>query len=165
MEEILSWSVVSELVPELAPTTRIQLQGLFGAFTWRSDFWLLCCGVFCFFWIVALIWVIKDVNARTDSLGFQFLSILFILLLTPVFGLPLYMACRPQGWKWDKTLWRQILLAKLQECENCHSTVPIEHDCCVSCGHVLKVACRECWEVYARGYAYCPFCGAPHLDE
>ncbi|MDR2415585.1 MAG: hypothetical protein LBD75_03050 [Candidatus Peribacteria bacterium] len=72
--------------------------------------------------------------------------------------MPLYIACRPQGWKWDKTLWRQSLLASLQECENCHSLSTIEHTCCVACGESLKISCRECGEWYSSAYGYCPFC-------
>jgi hypothetical protein len=115
-------------------------------------------GILCFFWIVSLIWVIKDVNARSNKRGFQLFAVLVVLFLTPLFGLPLYIACRPQGWKWDKTPWRQSLIASLQECENCHTLNPIEHTCCAVCGERLKVPCRECEEWYSCGYGYCPFC-------
>lgn len=134
-------------------------------FTGWGDGWLIGALLFCFFWVTALIWVIKDVNARSDNLGFQFISVVFVLVLTPLLGLPLYLALRPQGWKWDKTPWRHALLAKLQTCKNCHQLMPVEYDCCVQCGCALKVVCRECGAFYADEYEYCPFCGAPHLDD
>jgi hypothetical protein len=132
-------------------------------FTAWNDIWLLGGLLFFFFWIVALIWVIKDVNARSQNLGFQFLAVVMILLFTPLLGLPLYIACRPQGWKWDKTPWRTALLASLQECGNCHTLNPVEHTCCTACGDTLKTECRECEEWYAYSYGYCPFCWAPHI--
>jgi RNA polymerase subunit RPABC4/transcription elongation factor Spt4 len=162
MDEMLSWSVVSEIV---SLTWAQTLQEVFETFTWRNNIRIILGGAFCFFWIVAMIWVIKDSNARSDNLGFQFISILFILVLTPVFGLPLYIACRPQGRKWDKRPWRQALLTQLQACKNCHHLTSTDHDCCTHCGHILKVECRECHEFYANDYEYCPRCGAPHLDE
>jgi multisubunit Na+/H+ antiporter MnhG subunit len=70
-------------------------------------------------WIAALIWVIKDANARSSSFWFQFLSAIIVLLFTPVFGILLYVAIRPQGWKWDKTAWRDTLFQQTQICENC----------------------------------------------
>jgi hypothetical protein len=114
---------------------------------------------------VSLIRVIKDANARSSSGGFQFVSILMILFLTPIFGLPLYYACRPQGWKWDKTPRRQALLASLQVCENCHTLNSIAYTCCATCGEKLKTECRECAEWYVSSYEYCPFCGAPNIDK
>ena len=162
MEEFLSWSIVTELV---STGEHQAIQGVFEAFTWWNDAWFALGGVFCFFRLLALIWVIKDANARSDNRGFQFLAAIFVLVLTPVFWLPLYIACRPQGRKRDKTPRRQASLTKLQECENCKSLVPREHDCCINCGDALKVECRECSEFYAHEYAYCPRCGAPHLEK
>jgi RNA polymerase subunit RPABC4/transcription elongation factor Spt4 len=143
----------------------MEIQTFFEELIAGWDVWRIGAGILCFFWVVALIRVVKDVNARSDNLGSHFLAIVFILVFTPVFGLPLYLACRPQGRKWDKTLWREALLTQLQVCENCHSLVPVSHDCCVHCGSALKVECRECEEWYAVGYEYCPFCWAPHLEE
>jgi len=85
--------------------------------------------------------------------------------LTPIFGLPLYIAFRPQGWKWDTTVWREALLTQLQICPNCQNLNASEHVCCVYCGERLQVTCRECGKAYASAYEYCPECGAPHLEN
>jgi RNA polymerase subunit RPABC4/transcription elongation factor Spt4 len=162
MEEFLSWTRVEDSV--VASWHQI-FQQLFWEFSWWNDIWLVLGVLFCLWRIISLFRVIKDVNARSSNLGFQFLALVFVLVLTPVLGLPLYIACRPQWWKWDKTPRRQALLANLQVCENCQNLVPIDHDCCVSCGYALKVECRECSEYYASVYEYCPFCGAPHLKD
>ncbi|MDR3168411.1 MAG: hypothetical protein LBU27_01235 [Candidatus Peribacteria bacterium] len=122
-------------------------------------------GIFCFFWIVALIWVIKDSNARSEQLGFQFFAVIIVIVLTPIFGLPLYIACRPQGRKRDKSDRRAALLATLQTCQNCGALNPIDHTCCTRCGDVLSQTCRECGESYSRSYDYCPICGAPNIEK
>ncbi|MDR2541528.1 MAG: hypothetical protein LBD11_07420 [Candidatus Peribacteria bacterium] len=137
---------------------REQISGL-------TDIWLVVGGVFCFFWILALIWVIKDSNARSENLGFQFFAAVIVVILTPVFGLPLYIACRPQGRKRDKSEWRQALLANLQACPNCEVLNSIENSCCVACGDALKQTCRECGESYSNSYDYCPICGAPNIEK
>lgn len=127
--------------------------------------WLSVVLLLFFFWIVALIWTVKDSAARSDSFWFQFFSILLVIVLTPFLWLPLYIAYRPQGFKWDKSPWRTALLDKMQMCGNCKILNPIEHVCCVSCGDRLKHNCRECDELYAMQYEYCPFCGAPNIEK
>jgi hypothetical protein len=157
-------NVVSDVVTDFRLPVENLREFFSGDFIAWNDVWLVGGLIFFFFWIVILIWVIKDVNARSQSFGFQLLAVVFILFLTPLFGLPLYLACRPQGWKRDKTPWRQVALGTLQECKNCHTLNSVEHTCCIACGDVLKVECRECGEWYVRTYGYCPFCGAPNID-
>ena len=53
-------------------------------------------------WLSVLIRVIKDANARSSSFRFQLLAIFLVVAFTPVFWLMLYIAIRPQWWKWDK---------------------------------------------------------------
>lgn len=127
--------------------------------------WAVLVLLFFFFWIVSLIRVIKDAGSRSDHWLFLFFSILMVICLTPIFWLPLYIACRPQGFKWDKRPWRELSLASLQECSNCHDLNLLSHRCCVSCGDVLQHQCRECWENYSLSYDYCPFCWAPNIEH
>jgi len=118
-----------------------------------------------FLWIISLIWTIKDANARSWSFWFPFLSAIIVILLTPIFGLPLYIAIRPQWWNWDKTPWRNTLFQSIQVCENCGNFNNIEHAYCTSCWEILQNTCRECQNLYPKCYAYCPHCGAPRLEE
>jgi len=128
-------------------------------------FWLTLALIFFFFRIISLIWVIKDASSRSDSGTFLFFSMLMIICLTPIFWLPLYIACRPQGFKWDKRPWRDLSLASLQECSNCHELNLLNHKCCVFCWDSLQLQCRECWENYAFSYDYCPCCWAPNIEH
>ena len=115
--------------------------------------------------LAVLIWVIKDSNARSSSFWFQLLSVLLIIAFTPIFWLILYIAIRPQWWKWDKTQWRDTLFQKIQTCENCWEFNEINNLYCTSCWESLHTTCRECQTKYSKTYSYCPKCGAPHLEE
>ena len=116
-------------------------------------------------WLSALIWVIKDANARSWSFWFQLLAVFLIVAFTPVFGLILYIAIRPQWWKRDKTPWRYTLFQKTQICSNCWEFNCIDHLYCTSCWEILHTTCRECETKYSSNYAYCPNCWAPNLEE
>jgi hypothetical protein len=117
-----------------------------------------------FLWLLCIIYVVKDVSARTDSQFLQIISILFVTFLTPIVWLPLYWAIRPVWYKRDKTPWRDACLTSSIECESCGCLNPKEYDCCLQCGKKLKLKCKECDKEYPHNYHYCPYCGAPNLD-
>jgi len=48
-------------------------------------------------WISLLVWVYKDITNRTDNFFYQFISILIILIFTPIFWILIYLIIRP--WK------------------------------------------------------------------
>lgn len=127
---------------------------------------LLCVSiVVSFLWVCALIWAIKDASARSSSFGFVLLSALIVILLTPIFGLPLYIAIRPQWWKRDKAPRRDISFKTIQTCENCWIINSISHLYCTNCWEPLHTTCRECGSKYSKSYSYCPHCGAPRLED
>lgn len=115
--------------------------------------------------IIALIWTIKDSNARSWSMWFQFLSALIIVILGPIFGTLLYIAIRPQWWKRDKTPRRDVLFQNIQECDSCGHFNHLENTYCVNCWEYLRSECRECQSNYPKSYSYCPNCGAPNLPD
>lgn len=114
--------------------------------------------------LAILIRTIKDASARSSSFWFQLLAAFLIVGFTPIFWLLLYIAIRPQWWKWDKTPWRDTLFQKTQFCENCWEFNQIDHLYCTSCWESLHTICRECQNKYSKSYAYCPKCWAPRLE-
>ena len=112
-----------------------------------------------------LIRTIKDASARSSSFRFQLLAIFLVVAFTPIFWLILYIAIRPQWWKWDKTPWRDMLFQKSQICSNCWEYNCIDHLYCTSCWETLHTTCRECETKYSNNYSYCPNCGAPYIEE
>ena len=131
----------------------------------QSSFWFRTAIIIFLVRLAILIRTIKDASARSSSFWFQLLSVLLIIGFTPVLWLLLYIAIRPQWWKWDKTPWRDTLFQKSQICENCWEFNQINHLYCTSCWESLHVSCRECQNKYSKTYSYCPNCGAPHLEE
>lgn len=109
-------------------------------------------------WIFAVIWTLRDAMARSESLGFQFFSALLVALLSPVIGLPLYLAIRPLTYKWERGYWKEVLQANAIFCPHCENLVNPQHKACVYCGEALKTSCKECETQYYRGYFYCPEC-------
>ena len=150
-----SWSLFAEVSP----------QTFLSAVSSLDYFRLVGMVVLFFFWIVALIWTVKDAAARSDRFAFQLFAVVIVIIFTPILWLPLYIACRPQWFKWDKVPWREALLEKMQSCENCHGLNNIDHSCCVYCWDRLTHECRECSQEYSLGYSYCPFCWAPNIEK
>ena len=112
-----------------------------------------------------LIWTIKDASARSSSFWFQLLSVFLIVGFTPVVWLLLYIAIRPQWWKWDKTSWRDTLYQTTQICDNCEEFNDIHNLYCTKCGESLHSTCHECQSKISNNYSYCPNCGAPRLES
>ena len=131
----------------------------------HSNIWLWASLLLFFLWLIALIRVIKDSNARSSSFAFQLLSALLVIAFTPILWLLIYIAIRPQWRKWDKTKRRDIAFQNIQICENCWNFNKSDNLFCTSCWEILKVSCRECQNKYSSSYAYCPECGAPNLSE
>jgi hypothetical protein len=115
--------------------------------------------------LAALIRVVKDSNARSSSFWFQLLAVFLVIAFTPIFWILLYIAIRPQWWKWDKTPRRYTMFLNTQICENCWEFNQLNNSYCTSCWENLHISCRECSSKYSKSYSYCPNCWAPHLEE
>lgn len=109
-------------------------------------------------WILSVIWVLRDASARSESVGYQLFSALLIVFLTPIIGLPLYLAFRPLVYKWEKRLWRESLEQNLVICPHCQNLNNVSHMMCVWCGEPLQVECKQCHCKYQGYFAYCPEC-------
>lgn len=64
-----------------------------------SDKELLLFLIVSLFWLLCVIWVLRDATARSESVGYQLFSALLVVLLSPVIGLPIYLAFRPLTYK------------------------------------------------------------------
>lgn len=122
-------------------------------------------GIILFVWVVAILWTMKDIAARSNSVLVQVLCILLVGLWTPVVGLPLYLLFRPVRYKWDRLGWREALALQIIQCYACGTKNPLFHDYCVGCGSELTVKCKECKHHYQLHYEYCSSCGAPNTEE
>ena len=122
-------------------------------------------GVALFLWVIAILWTMKDIAARTKNIWIQILCILLVGVGTPLVGLPLYLLFRPVRYKRDRMARREAQALQVVQCYGCGSRNPLFHDYCVSCGSELTVKCKQCKHHYQLHYEYCPSCGAPNTEE
>lgn len=134
------------------------------ALTGYSEIQLLGLAIIALLWIGAICWTLRDAIARSDSLGYQFFSALLVTFLSPLIGLPLYLAFRPLCYKRERGYRREALMQNVVFCPHCENLVDKTHNACVYCGESLKTECKECHTSYYRGYLYCPECGAPNIE-
>ena len=110
-------------------------------------------------WLTALVWVLKDSMARSNSLWFHLLSVILVTLLTPVFGLPLYLAIRPIYYHPRKYFGRNLLYALTVPCPQCQTINDKNNYYCTCCGRDLSHQCDFCGTYFAVGDDFCYHCG------
>lgn len=123
--------------------------------------WILLIWLFVFFRVYSLLWVAKDISRRTSHTGMQILSIIVIVIFTPIIWLPIYFLIRPIQRK-DMLLQQEELLDYLESqtiiCQACGGVNAYEYEFCVFCGEKIKHVCSWCKKQYAINYLYCPYC-------
>lgn len=117
-----------------------------------------------FLWIISIIRTARDISRRTSNIFFQVICVLFVTLLTPIIGLPIYWAIRPIVFQNDRIPRREATASQLIVCHNCKTLNPKEYSCCVACGEHLKTKCKQCNTEYPHDYLYCNNCGAPNIE-
>ncbi len=153
VQNLDTWSTVTSFISQYIP--------FFSQYT-DTEFFFFC--LIALVWIMVVIWVFRDAIARSNSWFYQFISVLLVVLLTPIFWLPIYLAFRPLVYKWERRLWRESLELNICECQHCWSLNKDTSRMCVWCWECLFVECKECHKEYNNSYSYCPNCWAPNLE-
>lgn len=126
-------------------------------------------------WIALLLWVMKDISNRTDSILLQVLSIFIILFLTP-FGIFIYLLIRPGQTLFEKyydeieynlETFNQLMEEKNKEneegaeitCSKCDERIYNDFKFCPKCKIVLKNECISCGKLLNTDWKLCPYCG------
>lgn len=124
-------------------------------------------------WIAILVWVIKDINNRTSNILLQIVSILTVLVLTPLWVF-IYLLIRP-----GKTLFERYYeeieenldtfsaiieenTKNLQDgnhCHKCESPVSPDFKFCPNCKESLSVSCKWCEKDILISWKVCAYCG------
>lgn len=131
---------------------------------WFEQLYTAVVAFFIFLWIITIVWVAKDISARTNSSLLQVISILLVTFLTPIIGLPLYHIIKPIGYKKDKLPRREACLTNSTPCQNCGMLNAKEHKCCINCWKKILIKCKECSTEYPHNYQYCYKCGGPNIE-
>jgi hypothetical protein len=124
-------------------------------------------------WIALLIWVTKDIVNRTTSVILQIISILIILLWTPL-GIFIYLLIRPSKTlfekyhnevEWNLDVMEWIIEEKNKDfwdalhCFSCESPILPAFKFCPTCKTELKVDCKWCEKHIYKNWKLCPYCG------
>lgn len=117
-----------------------------------------------FIWAWSILWVTKDISARTDNIWYQMLSIMLIIFFTPIFWLPLYILIRPIYYKYEKNWRKEALALNVIYCKNCDSINLRDYKFCISCWTNLRIQCKECKNFYPWNQEYCENCWAPNIE-
>ncbi len=125
-------------------------------------------------WIAIIVWVIRDITNRSDSFFLQFLSIIIVLIWTPLW-IFIYLLIRP-----TKTLFERYyediesnldwlahsIKSKLKDrkddtinCPGCNYPIDNTFKFCPNCNCELKYKCRECKKKIDKTWKVCAHCG------
>lgn len=131
-------------------------------------------------WISIIVWVMRDITNRTDSIIIQFFALFIVLVGTP-FGVFIYLLIRP-----TKTLFESYyeeveqnldLLAntikdKLGDkednnctCPKCNYPIDTAYKFCPNCKEELKYECRKCEKKIDKSWKVCAHCGVKNPYE
>lgn len=126
-----------------------------------------------FLWCAIIIWVIRDVSMRGGGFLWQLFSVLLILFLTPILGLPLYLLIRPtlNLYSYDENIpdtpassyQGETEVLPKTHCPQCTSPVETDFIFCPYCQHSLKTSCTACNKMIRSDWKICPYCG--HRSE
>jgi len=127
---------------------------------------------FLIIWWALLIWVIRDITNRTNNVLLLILSVLTILLLSPLW-IFIYLIIRPNKTLFEKSynnlednieLLNQMVQEKAEQleyethCFNCWDLVKNEFNYCPNCKSRLKVECKNCKKIVQETWNNCPYC-------
>ncbi len=123
-------------------------------------------------WIAIVVWVIKDIWNRTDSILFQIFCILIVLILTPLW-IFIYILIRPSKTLFEKyyeeieenldilskiVKWTVSIENKAMICPKCKKWIEDNFTFCPNCKTELKIKCIWCTKEIRIWWKICPFC-------
>lgn len=126
-------------------------------------------------WIAIILWVVKDIGNRTNSIALSIFSVLLVILFTPL-GVFLYLLIRPGRTVFEKyyeeieenlgilssivekhTLIEQT--GEVTNCPKCNYEIQTDFIICPNCKDILKHQCHVCHRDIRENWKVCPYCG------
>ncbi len=117
-------------------------------------------------WFASILWVYRDIQARTRDPITQAIGV-GISVVFPLVGLPVYWVVRPQETlqeAYDRQLEQEAILSELHSvtgCPNCRRPVSDDFMVCAYCGTALKAPCNSCGRLLQFSWRICPTCATP----
>ena len=130
-------------------------------------------------WWAFIIWVVKDITNRTTNILVQVLSILIVILFTPIFWLPIYLLIRPRTTIFEKYYEEETQLEseeddeeiphpnplpevegkEMLKCPHCEKQIENDFQFCPYCKEKLTKKCEKCNKDIKIYWSNCPYCG------
>lgn len=131
--------------------------------------WIIKFSILYFFiiWWAFIIWVVKDITNRTTNLFLQVLSIIIVILFTPIFWLPIYLLLRPRATIFEK-YYEDTEEVEFEEniesikneilCPHCSRHIDEDFSYCPYCKEKLIKKCEKCAREIKIFWSVCPYC-------
>lgn len=124
-------------------------------------------------WWAFVIWVVKDITNRSTNIFLQFMAIVLVIFLTPIFWLPVYLLIRPRNTIFEKYYEEEELEneeelileedeveeAKECSCPKCGKIIKEDFHFCPYCEFELIKSCTKCEKPLKSEWKVCPYCG------
>lgn len=129
-------------------------------------------------WVSVIVWVLKDITNRTNSLLLQLLSLFIVVFLTPLWVF-LYLLIRPGKTNLEK-MYREIddnldLLSSIMKdkywacditvCPKCNYKLSSDFKYCPECSTKVKTTCKWCRKEISISWKTCPYCSKKIKEE
>lgn len=115
------------------------------------------------FWLAMIIWVYRDMRARSrDGLAQLVVAVMVAVLTVP--GLLIYLFLRPRetlSEAYERSLEEEALLQEIEEkptCPGCKQRVQEDWQACPNCHTRLKRPCTRCGRMLDLSWDLCPYC-------
>lgn len=125
-------------------------------------------------WIALIVWVVKDISNRTNSIFLSLFSVLVVTLFTPL-GVFLYLLIRPGKTVFEKyyeeveenleilsSIVEKHTLIEAQwdytKCPKCDYEIQTEYIVCPNCKEKLRHKCHKCHKEIRDNWEVCPYC-------
>lgn len=115
-------------------------------------------------WVASVLWVYRDVRARSDDPTTQAIGVALVALI-PLFGIAVYLIVRPRETildAYERELEREALRFELHSvtpCPNCRRPVETDFILCAYCRTPVREACSRCSRLLMTDWPHCPYCG------
>jgi RNA polymerase subunit RPABC4/transcription elongation factor Spt4 len=122
------------------------------------------------FWLAIIIWVYRDMKARSRDSLLRLLVALFVAILN-VPGLLIYLFLRPRetlAESYERSLEEEALLQEIEEkpvCPTCGIRTHEDWQVCPSCHTRLKKVCIQCHRLLELSWNICPHCATSQVSQ
>jgi len=122
------------------------------------------------FWLAIIIWVYRDMKARSRDSLLRLLVALFVAILN-VPGLLIYLFLRPRETlveSYERSLEEEALLQEIEEkpvCPTCGIRTHEDWQVCPSCHTRLKKVCIQCHRLLELSWNICPHCATSQVSQ